>query len=774
MADAGERPGRVGTAAADASLFLAADGRQELVRLNRRVAVQRRARLVQRALRMGPAEWLDRGRALLGGAPVAETMPATLRMDAGAVAAALGERFPLAPAHTAATVRWWRAEASADAAALTATARTIADEGVLVFGERVSLRDGAFAWSVDPVSGRCWWPSQPLDEASAVAAVQEAGGAVDVKRVWEPGRHQFLAPLAAAAQVADTPAWADLAARTLESWLAQNPPGLGIHWASPLEIGLRALAWLWAMPWLLGSPALSSSTTQAWVDSLAAHYQILRGRVSRFTDPTNHLLGEATAVWILATVFPTLPDAAVEAARCLDLLTVEVARQVAPDGVSEEQATGYHAFVLEFLLQIVAVARAAGVTLPPVIAARAAAMVTVLDAVVGRGGSVPQLGDWDDGRAMPCFVAEDWRTRMDGLVSVGGGLLGVPVRAGRYGAPAWARIMGAAPASTDAPVRSQVFRDGGLAVFDARPASGGAVHAVVHVGGFGALANAGHAHADVLSLVLRVNDVLLLADPGCGAYTGPTAVRETFRATRLHNTVTVDDLSQADPLDTFKWLNLPAVRLHAWQSTARVDLVAASHDGYARLRRPVWHRRDVVFVRPHYLAVVDRFLGVGSHRLARRFVLPPDATATAHAGGASIAGADGTGLAVILAGGEAASACRVVPVPWSPGYGRWQSSLAIEAVCDATTPATLLALLIPSGPGLSDVRCIDAGTPALTDGVLDWSYRLVIDGEPVDEHLAIAAPAAGQRDAGQLAAVEWQRRRADGSVVNALTAGDHP
>lgn len=738
----------------DESLFGPADPAAErAVRWSRRVAVQRRLRLLRRAAQMGPAELVQRVRQRFGsGGPGTPTPPrdgrdaGDLGLSVATLTKALDERFLVGPSGIEALLGWMRQQASDDVAAVHAAAEGLRVHGVEVFGQCVSLRDGRVPWAEDPETARAWWPDAPLDEDGAIAAVSGAAGAVDVKRVWELGRHQYLVPLALDSWLSGEPAGAALAGRTLGGWLAENPPGRGVHWASPLEIGLRAIAWLWTMPWLLRHPALPPEVGAAWADALGAHYQVLRARLSVYTDPTNHLIGEATAVWMLATVCPTLPEAGAVARDTIALLAREVARQVGVDGVSEEQAIGYHCFVLEFLVQIVALGRRTGAEVPDVIIERTGAMARVLDAVLGRGGELPQFGDWDDGRAMPCFGASDWRRRAEGLARVGAALAGGAVRTGIVGAGLPERLLLGAPAvavSGYAPsVDTQeavLFDRGGLAVSDTRRGDG-AVQVVMRVGGFGALVNAGHAHADALSVLLRVNDQLLLGDPGTGSYTGPRVVRETFRATRLHNTVCIDGLSQADPLDVFKWINLPSVGLDAWRTDAACTVMAASHDGYARLRAPVWHRRDVLVVRDAYVLVIDRLAGCGAHAVRRTFATPPSATVSVVDGHATVAGSGGVAVSVWVPDDEQTV---LEPIPWSPGYGRWVRSQAVVVAAATPVPAVRLTVLVPSGPGLATTIVTDVPRAVpMPDGWVAWEIAAGRDDQRWLDRLVVSRPGA--------------------------------
>lgn len=741
----------------DETLFAGgAPGGQHLVRFTRRMAVQRWVRLAQRAVDIGPSGWVERGRRLWAGPSATATPIIFPSVQLAALRAALEQRWLVAPS-AAATVARKFAESGREAGALHAAAATIQMAGADVYGARVPLCDGALDWSVDPTTGTPCWTDTPLDEEAAIAAAVAAPGTIDVKRVWELGRQQYLAPLALSGLITGDETRRALACACVASWLEQCSAGRGIQWASPLEIALRAISWLWTMPLLLDAPALRPVVAQQWAMSLGAHYATLRARLSIHADPTNHLIGEATALWLLATVFPDLPGAGDERRRTTDLLEEQVIRQVAVDGVSEEQASGYHAFVLEFLLQIIAVGRRTGTVVPMAIGDRAGAMVEVLDALLGRGGDMPQIGDWDDGRAMPCFGAEDWRSRAEGLVALGAALLGVAVRRRVSPAPGLVGLMMGAPApvTREREVGSCLFGVGGLAVCESSTPSGGTVQALMRVGGFGALVNGGHAHADILSVLVRVNDQLLLGDPGSGSYTGDARVRETFRSTLLHNTITVDGLSQADPLGTFKWINKPAARRHGWFTDARLDWVGASHDGYTRLRQPVWHRRDLLHVRGEYVLLVDRMLGHGRHQLTRRFIVPPSVRAgIAGSGHADITGAGGVGLQLVI-GDEPAAVLTVITVPWSSGYGRWQETVAVEAQCELALPVTLVTAFVPSAADWPPIRVEGVRRAGAARGYGAWDVQLRLDDVPRVDRLEVLATGTGTAwDDGP--ALSWQ------------------
>ena len=84
------------------------------------------------------------------------------------------------------------------------------------------------------------WPRVPWWEID-VRSTRRHG---DVKWAWELGRHRHLVILARAVHLTGHDEYRVVLEEHLKSWIRQNPPELGIHWYSNLEIALRAVAWI--------------------------------------------------------------------------------------------------------------------------------------------------------------------------------------------------------------------------------------------------------------------------------------------------------------------------------------------------------------------------------------------------------------------------------------------------------------------------------------------------------------------------------------------------
>ena len=63
----------------------------------------------------------------------------------------------------------------------------------------------------------------------------------DAKVPWELSRGHQMLTLARAACLFEDHRYADELERQLDSWLQDNPPGVGINWVNAMEVALRAV-----------------------------------------------------------------------------------------------------------------------------------------------------------------------------------------------------------------------------------------------------------------------------------------------------------------------------------------------------------------------------------------------------------------------------------------------------------------------------------------------------------------------------------------------------
>src|SRR5439155_1773189 len=392
-------------------------------------------------------------------------------------------------------------------------------------------------WRFDPISRRRsplvhWSRLDPLDSAS--------GG--DSKVVWELNRHQWLVDLGQAYRMTGDERYGEALAAYVTGWLESNPVGVGINWASSLEVALRLVAWSWALVLVRRSPALTPDLFARMRASVEDHATHVERYLSYYFSPNTHLTGEALGLFYAGTVFPELSGARRWREQGARILIEESSRQVRADGVYFEQSTCYQRYTVEIALHFLILCARNGVPVPAALAERLQAMLDFLLAVRFPRGQAPHIGDSDGGWLLP--FARRAPGDLRGVFGTAAALFGRCDYAWAAGgvAPELLWLLGrsvlaafeslrAAPPSV-AP--SRLFADGGYVVM--RDGWGEAAHHLVFdVGPLGCSASGGHGHADLLSIQCAAFGEAFLIDPGTGTYADP-AWRSFFRSSAAHST----------------------------------------------------------------------------------------------------------------------------------------------------------------------------------------------------------------------------------------------
>ncbi len=126
--------------------------------------------------------------------------------------------------------------------------------------------------------------------------------------------------------------------------------------------------------------------------------------------------------------------------------------------------------------------------------------------------------------------------------------------------------------------------------------------------------NCGHAHADALSFELAANGQTMLIDPGTYTYTASQDLRDSFRVSSAHNTLTVDDQSWSVPAGPFSWQSIGNSGPIDWISKERFDYIFASQNGSSD-ETAFAHYREILFLKDEYWVIRDYLSYYGPHRL---------------------------------------------------------------------------------------------------------------------------------------------------------------
>lgn len=483
-------------------------------------------------------------------------------------------------------------------------------------------------WNTDPKTGT----TAPLVFGKSLD-YRDSRNVGDIKYLWELNRHLELVTLAQAWHLTGNERFAVGCRTLLDSWFAQCPYPFGVNWCASLEHAVRLANWSFAWH-LLGAEdsvlfrgADGAAFRARWLTSVYQHCHFIAGHQSRYSSANNHLLGEATGLFIASATWPMWEVSREWRVLSRDELERQALEQTFADGVNREQATWYHHAVADMMLLAGLIARAADCDFGPAYWQRLQAMLEFLASIMDAGGNVPAIGDADDGvlvRFDPGAEFDAFRS----LLATGAllfersefalkaGTLDDKTRwlLGDAAAPRFAELQ-AMSAGDAAPLRRE-FPQGGYYVLGDAFETPQEVRIVADAGPLGYLSIAAHGHADALAFTLSAAGLPILIDPGTFAYHTERRWRDYFRGTSAHNTLRVDGQDQSVAGGNFLWLEHAVATTESFELSPGSDRMVARHHGYERLADPVRHRRSWLYQHAaKRLSITDEIECAAVHRL---------------------------------------------------------------------------------------------------------------------------------------------------------------
>jgi uncharacterized heparinase superfamily protein len=579
-----------------------------------------------------------------------------------------------------------------DAEAVCAGRRTVLGLGRLALPEA--------PWHLEPRAGGIW----PRVDGRRVLGAAPDG--FDARLTWELNRGHEWVVLARAHAATGEARYRDRLLVELDSWVRENPVGMGINWASAMEAAIRIHSFAWVAGLLRREQ--HPGMWRDLGDTLHRHLVFVKDNGSRYSSANNHLIVELSGIAVGARVLGCAGRLAKWHRDALDELDAEVERQVLHDGVDVEMATHYHMFVLEALLLVAALERAHG---NPRLGMerRISRMADYLGAITCEDGTVLQQGDNDDGKIVPLLAAGHARQLLQAAASLASG--------GRVVAPAGEGVRllcGGMTREPPAAVGSRFFPAGGQVVLcDER------LRACLDAGPFGFGTLAAHAHCDALSLAVALDGSRFLVDRGTFRYNGDRAARDRYRMTAAHNTLQLGGREQARPIGPFLWGRRPRVSIGLCKLARDRDVVSAAHDGFL----PAVHERALIRC-ASVLLVIDQVIGPrASEAITARWHFAPEihvspVPVTSGRLFQTTRAASDRPTGWLWVGAGQGHAVRLSHTSHSDTYGAETTGVTVTCDLPPGTPPWLLATIGPSRPDGQHAAIAAAAAHATAEAML--------------------------------------------------------
>ena len=436
-------------------------------------------------------------------------------------------------------------------------------------------------WHTDPSSGFRW---QSNIRSACIKYGDQPG--VEVKWPWEIGRLQHLPPIAG--QICDPNSEhgrlsASVIKHHIVDFVRSNPPGFGVQWLCPMDVGIRIanllvavdLARAAGVDFELEFLQLVSATSRDHARYLAQNLEWGERLCS------NHYLANISGLLYVGAYLHDDREGSEWLAFAGREMVHQIRAQFHPDGSNFEASTCYHRLSAEMALHSAAlmlwIARnqperagrwwsgsvrcfhpspaapptprvewAFGLAHPfdEELQRRLYGMGRFTEATLRPDGSIPQVGDNDSGRFMRLEMSDQPYADLDDfrhLVQASRALFGTAGKEQGLEARWMARWLDDAVLTKPDDTETGLWRDFGLFVWQRRGFT-----LTLRCGDVGQGGNGGHAHCDQLSITLATDDGALIDDPGTGVYTPLPEVRNELRSSACHSTVLVPEQEQGE------------------------------------------------------------------------------------------------------------------------------------------------------------------------------------------------------------------------------------
>jgi len=398
----------------------------------------------------------------------------------------------------------------------------------------------------------------------------------DVKIIWEINRLQFLPLMAVNFLKTKDTKILNRIKDMIKEWDSKNPYDIGINWYSNLEVAIRSISLL--LTYILLYTHIKSKEIEELIFKHGYHIY----KDINYTEkciPNNHLIGEATALYILGNIFESP-----ESKKWIDkskAILIDYLEHLRDDGTYKEASLSYHRFVLQmYLLVYLFSIKFKDNFIEKPLKDKFVKAYIFLKSIEKSDGSFPQFGDWDDGvyYKLNYEPIENYKYFVD--------TLGYIVDQNNK-------------KNVEIEILEELFEnikieENHKSVFNDFTN----VFRVFEIGKYGVYKNSNiylfinnqeqifHSHADGLSIEMSLNGKNILTDSGTYNYSLDKELRQYFRSTKAHNTIYLG-LDQSTQVERFRWIDQPKTYLKKLEDTI-------GFEGTIKYKNKSMHKRRVI------------------------------------------------------------------------------------------------------------------------------------------------------------------------------------
>ncbi|HIS13865.1 MAG TPA: alginate lyase family protein [Candidatus Ornithospirochaeta stercorigallinarum] len=391
-------------------------------------------------------------------------------------------------------------------------------------------------------------------------------------------------------------------------------PFPGHAWRT-IESGIRIYTtWLPVMEIFRRSPAFDDETWTVFLSSIHDHATFLMGHYSNHNRSSNWLSMESSALLQMGIMFPEMKDSASWRETGYRRVMHEIAYCFDEDGIHMERTPVYHLVASIAFLQAVELCRLNNIGIPPYAMTVLERSADFIYRIVKPDFTTPMLGDADrenlltrrsdtsiyEGMNLSFFTDDlnEMRAYFKHMAKL-------------FNRPDFLYLATGGKEGKPSDENHSAFREAGI--YTMRGGFGDEDYVLTQMVKLERGEKSTHSHNDTahVELMLRGEDILI----DCGRYIYNTSIwkdwRHYFTSAVSHNTLYVDDHTMGEVPEVTRVRGVRGV-CHQFTDDDRFFIIDISHNGYAFMDDPVFHRRHIVLAKKMHAAfIIDWIIGEG-------------------------------------------------------------------------------------------------------------------------------------------------------------------
>lgn len=374
----------------------------------------------------------------------------------------------------------------------------------------------------------------------------------DVKAPWELSRFQHVFSLGKAYLLTNDEKYVLEFKEEVEDWLDKNPIEMSVNWTCTMDVAIRAVNWICGYSFFKSSGIIDDKFWNQFNKSLYLHGRfIYKNLENQGQHNGNHYLSDLCGLLWLGIYFGNFivrdnenknnPEDWLKFG-ILELES-EMKKEINDDGTDYEASTSYHKLVTEIFLLSAILCNKNYIYFSKKYMQRLEKMCEFIMNITKPNGLSPIIGDADDGRLLIISNYGNWNRRdFRHILAVAGEYFNRDDF--RYIGKDYKEdvlwIMGSFKEIENKPIlSSKAYEMGGYYILRNKR-----IYCIIRCGELSCRGYGGHSHNDQLSIELNVDGEDFIIDPGTYVYTSDYKMRNTFRSTKYHNTLSIGKLEQ--------------------------------------------------------------------------------------------------------------------------------------------------------------------------------------------------------------------------------------